>query len=137
MELPAAQAKPVVKKVARSSVSAEVFGTWNKKQEFKPPKYDKTPAVREALKKRLSQAFMFSSLNPQELSIVLDAMLSVKKKAGEEVIVEGDEGDCLYVVESGVLTCTKIFVRFPTSITQHSILERINDSHLPERVQPR
>lgn len=52
---------------------------------------------------------MFSALNPQELSIVLDAMLSVKKKAGELVIKEGDDGDNLYVVESGTLTCTKIF----------------------------
>lgn len=55
---------------------------------------------------------MFSALNPQELSIVLDAMLSVKKKAGELVIKEGDDGDNLYVVESGTLTCTKIFVSY-------------------------
>lgn len=54
---------------------------------------------------------MFSALNPEELTIVLDAMQNVKKAAGELVIREGDEGDCLYVVESGVLTCTKIFVR--------------------------
>lgn len=53
---------------------------------------------------------MFSGLNPEELSIVLDAMQNVKKKAGEQVIREGDEGDCLYVVESGTLSCTKIFV---------------------------
>lgn len=113
-DLPAlTQSKPPVKKGPRSSVSAEVFGTWNKKAEFHPPKHDKTPAVREALKKRLGQAFMFSSLNPSELSIVLDAMLSVKKKAGDSVITEGEEGDSLYVVDSGVLTCTKIFVRFP------------------------
>lgn len=55
---------------------------------------------------------MFSCLNPQELSIVLDAMQNIKKKAGETVIREGDEGDSLYVVESGVLTCTKVFVRY-------------------------
>jgi cAMP-dependent protein kinase regulator len=55
---------------------------------------------------------MFSSLNPDELAIVLDAMQSFKKKPGQAVITEGEEGDCLYVVESGVLTCTKIFVRF-------------------------
>lgn len=54
---------------------------------------------------------MFSCLNPEELTIVLDAMQNIKKKAGESVIHEGDEGDSLYVVESGVLTCTKIFVR--------------------------
>ena len=55
---------------------------------------------------------MFSCLNPQELSIVLDAMQNIKKKADEIVIREGDEGDSLYVVESGVLTCTKVFVRY-------------------------
>lgn len=67
--------------------------------------------MREALKKRIEQAFMFSALNPEELSIVLDAMRNVKKAAGELVIREGDEGDCLYVVESGILSCSKIFVR--------------------------
>ena len=57
MDLPAAQEqKPVAaaKKGPRSSVSAEAFGSWNKKAEFKPPKHEKTLAVREALKKRLS-----------------------------------------------------------------------------------
>lgn len=68
--------------------------------------------MREALKKRIEQAFMFSALNPEELSIVLDAMQNVKKAAGDLVIREGDEGDCLYVVESGTLSCTKIFVRY-------------------------
>jgi CRP-like cAMP-binding protein len=38
-------------------------------------------------------------------------MQNVKKKAGDQIIKEGDDGDNLYVVESGVLTCTKIFVR--------------------------
>jgi cAMP-dependent protein kinase regulator len=53
---------------------------------------------------------MFSALNPEELSIVVDAMLQVKKKAGEVIIKEGDDGDDLYVVESGTLNCTKHFV---------------------------
>ena len=54
---------------------------------------------------------MFSSLSPEDLSVILDAMQSVKKKSGDSVITEGEEGDCLYVVESGVLTCTKVIVR--------------------------
>ncbi len=91
-------------------MSAEVFGAWNKKRDFTAPRYEKSPQLIEALKKRLEQAFMFSCLNPDELSIVLDAMQNVKKHAGEVIIREGDDGDNLYVVESGVLTCTKIFV---------------------------
>jgi cAMP-dependent protein kinase regulator len=53
---------------------------------------------------------MFSCLNPQELEIVLNAMQNVKKKVGDLIIKEGDDGDNLYVVESGILTCTKHFV---------------------------
>lgn len=112
VELSKEPAKAPARRGPRTSVSAEVFGTWNKKKEFKAPSYEKSPEVRAALKKRLEQAFMFSCLNPDELNIVLDAMQQIKKKAGENVIREGDEGDCLYVVESGVLTCTKIFVRY-------------------------
>lgn len=42
---------------------------------------------------------MFSALNPDELEIVIGAMQEVKKKAGEIIIKEGDDGDDLYVVE--------------------------------------
>lgn len=52
---------------------------------------------------------MFSALNPEELRIVLGAMQAVQKKAGELVIKEGDDGDNLYVVETGTLSCTKVF----------------------------
>jgi cAMP-dependent protein kinase regulator len=62
----------------RTSVSAEAFGAWNKKGEFKAPFYAKNDQQKEALKKRLEQAFMFSCLNPQELDIVLGAMQYVK-----------------------------------------------------------
>jgi len=52
---------------------------------------------------------MFSALNPKELEIILGAMQSVTKKAGDQVIKEGEDGDNLYVVEKGTLTCTKVF----------------------------
>ena len=74
---------------------------------------------------------MFSALNPEELSIVLDAMQNVKKAAGDQVIREGDEGDCLYVVESGTLSCTKIFVRYKFSLIY---VERANRADIFEGV---
>ncbi len=91
-------------------MSAEAFGNWNKKEEFKAPFYEKTPETFEALKNKISQAFMFSNLNPDELEIVLGAMQEVKKQAGDEVIRQGDDGEELYVVETGKLRCTKVFV---------------------------
>ena len=99
-----AQKKP------RASVSAEAFGNWNKKEEFKAPFYDKPEETLQALKSRLSTAFMFQSLNPDELEIVLGAMQMVEKASGDVVITEGDDGDNLYVVETGLLRCTKVLV---------------------------
>lgn len=101
--------KPAADRKPRISVSAEAFGKWNKKEDFAAPEYAKSDEIKQALKTRLEQAFMFSALNPDELEIVLLAMQDVNKKAGELVIKEGDEGDVLYVVEKGELACTKIF----------------------------
>ena len=38
----------------RASVSAEAFGNWNKKEEFKAPFYEKSPELVGALRSRLS-----------------------------------------------------------------------------------
>lgn len=70
----------------RASVSAEAFGNWNKKEEFKAPFYEKSADAVAALRNRLSQAFMFSNLNPEELEIVLGAMQKVQFAAGARVI---------------------------------------------------
>ena len=50
---------------------------------------------------------MFSALNPDELNIVLGAMQRVVKEPGDLVIKQGDDGDNLYVVETGTLSCFK------------------------------
>ena len=93
----------------RTSVSAEAYGMYNPKGDFKAPKYQKLAEVEGQIKKRLNDAFMFSALKHDELKIVIEAMQGVKVKAGDVVIKEGDDGDNLYVVESGSLTCTKLF----------------------------
>jgi len=109
-DLPTEQVKATqAKRGPRQSVSAEAFGNWNKKEEFKAPHYEKAEETVQALKARLGQAFMFSNLNPDELMIVLGAMQMVQKSAGDVVIKQGDDGDNLYVVETGKLRCTKVF----------------------------
>lgn len=52
---------------------------------------------------------MFAALDKKELDIVVDAISEVKGGPGEAIIVEGDEGDCMYVLEEGKLECTKVF----------------------------
>lgn len=58
---------------------------------------------------KIQNAFMFSGLDEKEKQIVVDAMAEKHSLPGETVIKEGDEGDSLYVVGSGTLSCTKVF----------------------------
>ena len=58
---------------------------------------------------KINKSFMFSGLDENEKQIVVDAMDEKKCFMKECIIKEGDEGDCLYVVASGTLTCTKVF----------------------------
>ncbi len=52
---------------------------------------------------------MFSAVSPHDLKIVIDAMDERKVNTGEYVIREGEDGDCLYIIESGKYKCTKVF----------------------------
>lgn len=52
---------------------------------------------------------MFNALEEKEFEIVVDSIEECKVKAGDIIIKEGDEGDCMYVVEQGTLICTKLF----------------------------
>ena len=48
------------------------------------------------------------SLDERDLKVVIDAMDEKKVSPGEYIIKEGDNGDVLYIVESGEMSCTKI-----------------------------
>lgn len=52
---------------------------------------------------------MFSCLDDQEVKIVIDAMEEKKFNAGDYVIRQGEDGEVLYVVDSGQLDCFKVF----------------------------
>lgn len=93
----------------RASVSAEAFGVWNQKGTFKPKVIAKAEDAKQAIREKLNLAFMFSALDESEKDIVIDAMEECKIQVNETVIQEGDQGDCLYVIGSGTLSCSKIF----------------------------
>eukprot|EP01016_Furgasonia_blochmanni_P046332 TRINITY_DN6660_c0_g1_i2.p1 TRINITY_DN6660_c0_g1~~TRINITY_DN6660_c0_g1_i2.p1 ORF type:complete len:248 (-),score=94.50 TRINITY_DN6660_c0_g1_i2:273-1016(-) len=54
---------------------------------------------------------MFSALDDKEKQIVIDAMEEKRFKAGEWIIQQGEDGDELYVVDSGELDCFKRFTK--------------------------
>eukprot|EP00930_Biecheleria_cincta_P105862 TRINITY_DN9890_c0_g1_i1.p1 TRINITY_DN9890_c0_g1~~TRINITY_DN9890_c0_g1_i1.p1 ORF type:complete len:401 (+),score=93.13 TRINITY_DN9890_c0_g1_i1:163-1365(+) len=90
---------------ARQSVSAEAYGDWNSKKVFVPPRINKDDSQIQRLKICLVKSFLFSSLEDQDLSIVIGAMQEVTVAARQQIINQGDTGDFLFVVESGKLDC--------------------------------
>ena len=92
----------------RTSVSAEAFGLYHKKEDFKPVVIEKEKQLTDRIRKRLAESILFNTLNEKDQNIVLDAMKEENFKKEDLVIREGDDGDVLYVVESGLYNCSKI-----------------------------
>jgi cAMP-dependent protein kinase regulator len=93
----------------RSSVSAEVYGEFNKKAEFNPRIIPKTEEQRQRILNKIGESFLFNSLEQKEMSTVLGAFEEKKFSTGETIISQGDQGDVLYFIEEGELDCYKTF----------------------------
>ena len=63
---------------ARIAVSAEAYGKYNKKEDFKPIVHQKTEEQKAKIKSKIVQSFLFDSLETNDLIIVIDAMEEVK-----------------------------------------------------------
>ena len=92
---------------SRSSVSAEVYGFYNKKQKFVPKVIPKNEDQMNRIKGKIISSFIFSSLDKKDLEVVINAMEEKRFKLNENVITQGENGDCLYIVETGSLKCFK------------------------------
>ena len=97
-------------KAQRASVSAEVYGSFNKKLDFIPKVIPKSSEQRERIIGRVTQSFLFNSLEEKELNAVIDAMVEKVYVCGDFVITQGENGDVLYLIEKGDLICDKTFV---------------------------
>jgi len=105
---------------ARLSVSAEVFGVFNKQKEYIPVVIPKSDSQKENIRKKLDQAFIFGLLEENEKRIIVDAMQEKIVSKGSRVIKQGDDGDVLYLVEDGMLDCLKDFGRGDTFLLTYS-----------------
>lgn len=97
------------KKGQRASVSAEVYGIFNKKEDFKPKLVEKTVEQNKRISDCVMHSFLFNSLDDKDLETVINAMEEKRFSTGETVIKQGDSGDVLYIIESGDLDCFKVF----------------------------
>ena len=92
----------------RKAISSESYGKFNKKEKFKPRYIQKSDSQITRIKGRILQSFLFNTLEAKDISIVIGAMEEKAFSSGDVVIQQGDEGDCLYIVDSGELDCFKI-----------------------------
>lgn len=87
----------------RKSVCAESYdpeqdeGDDKKLQVVYPKSDDQRKRLHEATKNIL----LFRSLEPERLQNVVDAMFEKRVEQGEKVIIQGDDGDNFYVIDSG------------------------------------
>jgi cAMP-dependent protein kinase regulator len=105
-ELKKKKAKAKMKGI-RGSVSAESYGSHNKKGSYTAKFIQKSVEVTERIRSRLTQAFMFAALDETEKNIVIGAMEECKFNPEDVVIKQGDDGDVLYCVDSGKLKCQR------------------------------
>lgn len=70
---------------------------------------DKTEEQKKKIKEIINKSFMFAHLHENDKNTVIDAMQEMRYSRGDYVIRQGDDGDHLYIVESGLLDCTKKF----------------------------
>ena len=94
--------------MSRQAISAEVFGQYNKKEDFKPKVVPKTPETKQQIKELVEKIILFQSLNKDDVNIVIDAMEEINVQEGEKVIEEGAKGDTLYIIEAGGYDCFKM-----------------------------
>lgn len=67
-------------------MSAEVFGKYHIKEAFKAKVIPKGEDVKKRIEERLRQAFMFMSLDENDLKVVIDAMDEKKAQPNEFII---------------------------------------------------
>ena len=86
IEMEKKRVKKFETKKGRTAVSAEVYGDYNRKEDFKPRVIDKNNDVKTRILTRLKQSFIFRNLDDKETHVVIDAMEEKKFKRDETVI---------------------------------------------------
>ena len=92
----------------KMAISAEVYRPDNIKS-FKPKVIPKKSEQKVRIKTILSRNFMFNGLDEKDQNIVVDAMEIRDFNPNDYVIRQGDDGDALYIVNTGLLKCCKKF----------------------------
>lgn len=88
----------------RAGVSAEAVSK-ERLENWKKPVYEKSQDSRDRLKNNIKTndklQVLFGHLAEKDIEAVIDAMFPKEVKLGDDIIVQGQEGDNFYIVEDG------------------------------------
>jgi cAMP-dependent protein kinase regulator len=93
----------------RISVCAEVYGEFNKKEDFQPPVHNKSKDQIDQIIAKLKKSFLFSHLEQKEQVTIALAMKQVPVSKDDFIIKQGDNGNEVYIVSQGTFECSKKF----------------------------
>lgn len=90
-----------------SAVCAEVYGAWNQRRTFFPPKYEKSDEDKAALGAALTASPLFCDLarDEDDLDAIVNAISIEDFPPGDKVVQQGDKGDAVYVILRGGADC--------------------------------
>lgn len=93
----------------KNAISAEAYGEYNKLGDYEPKVVKKSQEQIAQIREVLKKSFLFNSLDPKPMEIVLAAM-EIKSFAKDQYVIrQGDDGQELYIVSTGKLKCYKKF----------------------------
>jgi len=106
--MPAALNQAAQSRQKRPSVSAEAYGAFNQRQAYQKKVIPKDDAQKERIRKTLAKAWMFKSMDDANVNTIVDAMTEKVIEKDIRIIDQGAEGNDMFVIEEGVLECTKL-----------------------------
>ena len=93
--------------IQRKSVSAEVYGVYNKKEDFVPKVIEKDLETKDQIRQLLNKNFLFSQIEVEDKEIIINAMERRLVVANAMIIKQGDDGNEMFIVASGSFKCTR------------------------------
>ena len=85
----------------RASVSAERYDPEADDDDEEKVVHPKTDDQRQRLADAMKEILLFKSLDSEQMQEVIDAMFEMKVSPGDDVIVQGADGDNFYVIDLG------------------------------------
>ena len=89
-------------------ISQQAFGIFNKKESVVLAEIPKSAETQLLIKSLIRSSILFQNLDWKDEETLIKAMSEKEFQSGQTVIKEGEDGNELFIVESGQYDCSKV-----------------------------